>query len=216
MDMPAMDEALHLAALLVSRLCHDLSSPLNGLTVSLGDLGDATSDAPERIEEAQQAADSLAQRLILLRAAWGEAGEAQDAAALQRHALGLRRRNLAIAWGDLLTARPFAAHDARVLLNVLILASEGLPRGGTIALARDGADGVIVMIDGPQAGWPKGLAGLIADPGAAHAALLASTPRQIQAPLTVLLAHAGGQRMAILMSANAEQAPPLRLQLAHC
>ena len=69
---------------------------------------------------------------------------------------------------------------------------------------------VIARLDGPNAAWPAGLIGMLADEIAAWQAL--TSPRTIQAPLTALLARHHGLRLAVLLSGGPTSlAPPLRL-----
>lgn len=76
---------------------------------------------------------------------------------------------------------------ARLLLNVLLLAAESLPRGGQVALAST-ASGIVVSLHGQAAGWPASLAATLAgDFSWAHV-----EARHLQAPLTAMMARAAG------------------------
>jgi hypothetical protein len=90
----------------------------------------------------------------------------------------------------------FPSPASRLLLNLLMLAAEGLPGGGTVGLAGGPAD-LFVMIAGPRAGWPSGLAACLADPAEAFAAL--TDTRALQMPLTALLARGHDVRLSLLM-----------------
>lgn len=210
MDETAMDATLYLASLIATRLCHDLSSPLNGLSAALGD-GDVATD----IDLARQAARQATDRLILLRAAWGEPGEPMSKADLQRFAAGAIRRRTAIDLDGIADAACFPPGAARLLLNLMLLGAESLPRGGVVSLQGDQTQGVIMMLDGPNAGWPPGLATLMADPAALPATLRALDPRNLQAPLTVCLAQAGQHHLSFLFSGTPEHAPPLMARLSN-
>ena len=201
---------LQLAELLATRFSHDLSGPLTGLAVALGE---APADA-EALALAQQAAAALRRRLALLRAAWG-APAALSATALRELAQGLPnapRLQLELA-GPIATA-VLPPVGARLLLNVLLLAAESLPRGGAITLEGDPAQDVMVGLDGAGAGWPEGLAAMLADPDAAWTGLPAA-PRgpRLQAALTALLAQQAGARLRLLLAAGADDAPPLLIEL---
>ncbi len=75
---------------------------------------------------------------------------------------------------------------AQVVLNVLLLAAESLPRGGTVALV-DAAEGeMLATLAGPRAAWPEGFAACLTDEAAAWAAL--DGPGNLLGPLAALLA----------------------------
>jgi histidine phosphotransferase ChpT len=213
--MTGPNEALQLAELLCSRLCHDLSGPLGALIGVLEIARDEQPDS-ETLALAEDTAVELAQRLKLLRAAWGLESEEMSVARLRGFADSLsssRRVRLDLAGLDPETV--FPAREAKLVLNLVLLAAEGLPGGGTIALSGLPEDTVVATIAGPRAGWPTGLASWLSDEGAAREALLAD-PRRLQAPLTVLLARGLGARLSMLMHAGAgagDAAPPLLLSL---
>jgi histidine phosphotransferase ChpT len=169
--------------------------------------------AAEALDIAAEAAAGLAARLRLLRAAWAGAGEALDIAALRALCAGLPRH----VWVDLegvLADRCFPAASAQVLLNILLLAAESLPKGGVVMLGEAGPDAVLVVPRGQNAAWPPGFAAWMADPAPAWRAIASAAPRRLQGPLTALLAHAAGTRMSFALAADAEAAPPLLLRFA--
>jgi hypothetical protein len=103
----------------------------------------------------------------------------------------------------------FVPPSARLTLNLLMLASESLPAGGTVSLAGS-PDDLLITIAGPRAAWPVGLAGCLADEATAFAALTGA--RTLQMPLTALLAHGTGVRLSMLLALQPDGgAPPLRL-----
>ena len=110
----------------------------------------------------------------------------------------------------------FPPPAARVILNLVLLAAESLPGGGTVALSGSSADSILVTIAGPRAAWPAGFATWLHDESAAWEAMVAD-PRRLQAPLTALLARGLGLRLSMLMPAgpvgDAEVSPPLLLSL---
>ncbi len=185
--------ALDLAALLASRLCHDLAGLCGTLTGALELLGEATgADADEAVALSQEAARALARRLRLLRAAWGLTGEPLDAAALAALAEGLPgaprvRADVSGLAPDLV----LAPARGRLVLNALLLGGESLRGAGTIRLAGD-ARALRLALDGARAGWPERLAAVLADPDAAARNALAEGPRGLQAPLLALLARDAG------------------------
>jgi histidine phosphotransferase ChpT len=131
MKTSGLDDALRLAELLANRLCHDLSGPLNGLGAGLAEAVAGSAMAADGLALAQEAATVAIRRLVLLRAAWGEVGEALDRPALERLASGLPGRRVRVDLSRLTEPVRFAPNASRLLLNVMLLAAESLPRGGT-------------------------------------------------------------------------------------
>ncbi len=167
--------------------------------------------AAEALDIAAKAAAGLASRLRLLRAAWTGGAEALDITALRALCAGLPRQ----VWADfagLPAEQRFPAGPARVLLNVLLLAAESLPKGGVVTLGEAGPDTVLVVPRGQAAAWPPGLAAWMADPAPAWRAATSAAPRLLQGPLTALLAHGAGVRLSFALAADAETAPPLLLR----
>ncbi len=204
--------SLHLAELLCSRLCHDLSGLLGSL-VGVLEIAREEQAESETLTVAEETAVELTQRLRLLRAAWGQDSEPVDVAQLQAFADGLfasRRVRL-----ELFGMEPDAAFTpgaGRLLLNILLLAVESLPGGGIVALSGSPPSNVVVTIAGPRAAWPPGFGACLTDETAAWATAI--TARHLQAPLTVLIARQHGIRLSMLMPAGAggdAALPPLLL-----
>jgi histidine phosphotransferase ChpT len=204
-----MDDRLHLTELVCARLCHDLGGSL-GLLVDLLELVAEESGSTEALSIATENAAAATRRLKLLRAAWTAPAEPLDLLTLADLAEDLARRQIHLDLTDLPTATVFPAPVGRLVLNLLLLALDALPRGGVLRL-EGGADEVIVRLEGPNATWPASLAGLLSDPASAWQALI--HPRSIQAPLTVLLADHHGLRLSLLPPAGAPGAGP-RLRLS--
>ncbi len=208
---PPPRDGLRLAELLAARLCHEVGGPAGTLAGALEIARTEPGSAAEALDIAAQAAAGLAARLRLLRAAWAGAAEALDIAALRALCAGLPRH----VWVDLdgLPAdRHFPAAAAQVLLNVLLLAAESLPKGGVVVVGAAGPDATLVVPRGQNAAWPPGFAAWMADPAPAWRAIDSAAPRRLQGPLTALLAHAAGARMSFALAADAEAAPPLMLR----
>src|SRR6202789_4690969 len=134
-----MEEAMNdldFAALLVSRVCHDLVSPVgavvNGLEV-LEDERDATMRA-DALRLVTSSADQAAARLQFARIAFGAAGSA--GAELDLNEIGRIVKGLSnCSKGEI---RMHGHHVnwpkdwAKLLMNATLLASDGLPRGGQV------------------------------------------------------------------------------------
>lgn len=203
-------EALRLAELLCARLCHDIAGPLGALIGSLDLASEADAAMTgEVIGMARETGRNLVSRLRLLRAAWAGDGTALDLAALGELAQGLRQR-LLLDCSALSAKTVFDPEVGRVVLNLVLLAAEALPAGGTIRLDRAEED-LLVGVRGARSAWPAGL-------GAALAGRVSfESPRELQAPFTVALARATGLGLSLLMPAGPgppEQAPPLMLGLS--
>ena len=211
-----MNTPMRLAELLATRMCHDLSGPLNTL---LGALEIANEDPEAAAEAMPLAADAsvvLGQRLKLLRAAWAGGAGPMAVDEISALAAGLAARNLRLDLGQLHAERAFSGPAARLVLNAIMLAAEALPGGGTIQLSGDSTRQVMVQIEGHTAGWPPGFIGYLADPDAAEQAVNrdgAATARTLQGPLTALLAQCSGLRISVLLGTGTEAAPPLLLDL---
>ena len=142
------------AETLGARLCHDLAGLVGTLAGAVEMLAETGCRDGEVLEEAGQAARELTARLRLLRAAWGG-----DCGALDRDGIAALLPGLAASGRvrvDLsgLTRR-YPEPLARVLLNLLLLAHEAVPRGGAVALADAPCGGVLARVEGPR-GWLPG------------------------------------------------------------
>ena len=198
-------DRLQLADALCARLCHDLSSPLSTLTAALDLAAEDAAYLPEALPLANDSAMQMSHRLRLLRAAWGGACgrlSNQDLAAL---AAGLPSRVKVDV--SQLGEGPFDETISRMLVNLMLLGADGLPRGGLVRLIGD--SDVILAVEGPGAAWPEAL--LTAMTGTGELAV--TDPRTVQSPLAVLLAVASGLRLSLLMSVatTSESVPPILL-----
>lgn len=210
-----MDDRLQLTELLCARLCHDLSGLLGSLAGTL-EVVTEEGGTTEATSIATDTATALVLRLRLLRAAWAGLTEPLDLPRLTALACGLAARRVRLDVSDLPAATVFPSPIGRLVLNVLLLAAESLPRGGVLRLDGTPAD-VIARLEGPNAAWPAGLIGMLADEAAAWQALTSpqASPRTLQAPLTALLARHHGVHLTVLLSAGSNiAAPPLRLAAA--
>jgi histidine phosphotransferase ChpT len=182
-----MVDPLRLSELLTARFSHDIGGLLGTLSgaLELALEGGAPSDA---VAAAVEAGAELNLRLQLLREAWAGDGASFDLSRLDELARGLPgAHRLDVDLSALPESTVLPPRMARMVLNVLLLAAESLPRGGVVGLARaDGAD-ILVTIIGLRAAWPAGLARYLADEDAAWAAL--DGPRCLLAPLVALLAR---------------------------
>jgi histidine phosphotransferase ChpT len=165
--MAELAETVRLVELICARLCHDLG----GLIGTVGNALDMLAEDAEGNEVlafASSANKALAQRLRLMRTAWGPelaplplpALVALAAPPLAARRIGLDTR--ALPEDDL-----WPGPVARVVLNLILLAGDCLPKGGTIVLMGQPSD-VLLRIDGPGAAWPQGFVACMRDEASAR------------------------------------------------
>lgn len=188
-------EFLRLSELACARVCHDLGGLAGTLS---GTLELAQEEGGEALMLAREAADALARRLKLLRAALGPASDSLGASAIAELARGLDERVRVDASG--LGAKVLAPEQARLALAMLMLGAETLPAGGALRLSADAQGALSVSAAGPRAAWPSGTAQGLAGKHPAGS-------RDLLAPLGALLARAAGMDLAA-MGAPAGDAPP--------
>jgi histidine phosphotransferase ChpT len=200
--MAELSETVRLAELICARVCHDLG----GLIGTVGNalelvVEDAGGTGNEIVAFAVSANKALTQRLRLMRTAWGPEFAAlalPDLVGLAGPALATRRVGLdcrALPAGC--TFRPAVG---RVLLNLILLAGDCLPRGGTAVLLGQ-PDDLLLRIDGPDAAWPAGFVACMRDETSAIAAL--SGANSVQMPLTVLFALGAKLRLSPVLGPGA-------------
>ena len=135
--------ALDLAALLCSRVCHDLISPVgaivNGLEVLEEDKDEETKTfALDLIKKSAQQASAKLQFCRLAFGAAGSAGAQIETGDAERVARGLiEDGKTTIAWN--LPRELVAKNRVKLLLNMLVIAAGAIPRGGTLTV--DALDG---------------------------------------------------------------------------
>ncbi len=199
----AAPASLNFTDALCARLCHDLATPLGSLTAAVELAGEGEGEQREALELAGETARDMVARLRLLRAAWaGRSGELTrtEIAALAR---GVKRRievNL-----DALAEGPFEEAVSRLLLNLLLLGAEALPRGGAVLLQGNPTDGFVLSASGPSVNWGAGLTAALLDPDAVDE----HDPRHIQAPLTAWLARDAAMVLSFLLPPGPGEVPRL-------
>jgi histidine phosphotransferase ChpT len=200
--MPDLAETLRLVELICARLCHDLG----GLIGTVGNAVDMVAEDANRDDEvlafASSAARMLSQRLRLLRAAWGpETDPVALPVLIQLAAPPLAARRIDLDVRSLPPDCRFPPAVARVVLNLIVLAGDCLPKGGTIVLLGEPSD-LLIRIDGEHAAWPAGFAACMNDEAAALAALgVLASAQSAQMPLTALLALSRKLRLSPVLSA---------------
>jgi histidine phosphotransferase ChpT len=131
-------EGLDLAALLCSRVCHDLISPvgaiMNGLEVMEDGKDEETSKfAMDLIKKSAKTASAKLQFCRLAFGAAGSAGAQIDTGDAEKVARGLIEDDRTkVGWN--LPRVLMAKNRVKLLLNMLLLAAQAIPRGGQITV----------------------------------------------------------------------------------
>ena len=150
--------ATDLAALLCSRLCHDMLSPVGALSNGL-ELLAIESDPEMRqncIELLEQSATISANKLKYFRLAYGAAGGFGDRVGVEEpkdliQSLATDKGRIEVNWA--LSGGTLAKPAVKVLLNFAQIALDALVRGGTLdvgAEVRDGACEIVIRAAGPK------------------------------------------------------------------
>ena len=131
-------EGLDLAALLCSRVCHDLISPvgaiMNGLEVMEDGKDEETSKfAMDLIKKSAKTASAKLQFCRLAFGAAGSAGAQIDTGDAEKVARGLiEDEKTKVGWN--LPRVLMAKNRVKLLLNMLLIAAQAIPRGGQITV----------------------------------------------------------------------------------
>ena len=134
---PAPD-ALELAALLCSRVCHDLISPVGAIVNGLEVLDDdpKPDDREFALDLIRKSARTASARLQFCRLAFGAAGSAGaqiDLGDAQNMAKGhFEDGKVTIAWN--LPRLLLPKNKVKLLLNMLVIAQQTIPRGGVLTV----------------------------------------------------------------------------------
>ena len=162
-------DALDLAALLCSRVCHDLISPTGAIVNGLEVLDEEESDQETKnfaLDLIRKSARTASARLQFCRLAFGAAGSAGaqidlgDAHAMARAFIDDEKTKLAWNLERLLLPK----NRVKLLLNMLIIATQAIPRGGMISVEPVGTGeemGFRLVASGLNARIPQALPNLL-------------------------------------------------------
>ena len=131
-------DALELAALLCSRVCHDLISPVGAIVNGLEVLDDnpKPDDREFALDLIRKSAKTASARLQFCRLAFGAAGSSGaqiDLGDAQTMARGhLEDGKTTIAWNLPRVLLP--KNRVKLLLNMLVIAQQTIPRGGVLTV----------------------------------------------------------------------------------
>jgi histidine phosphotransferase ChpT len=135
----ARSEEMTLGQLLCSRLCHDLIGPATAISAGQELLRDGDASDGEAGDLLADSTRQLAGRLTFFRVAFGQSAQAAAAvrtaeirALVEGYLAGGR---VSVEWaGDVPEDQPMPGETTRILLCLVMLAADALPRGGRIRL----------------------------------------------------------------------------------
>jgi histidine phosphotransferase ChpT len=142
MSVPVTLEALDLAALLCSRVCHDLISPSGAIVNGLEVLEESTDEETKSfaLELIKKSAKTASARLQFCRLAFGAAGSASaqiDLGDAEHVARGfIEDDKIKLFWNLPSALQP--KNRVKLLLNMILVAAQSIPRGGIVAVEGDG------------------------------------------------------------------------------
>src|ERR1700683_187175 len=142
--------ALDLAALLCSRVCHDLISPVgaivNGLEVLDEDKDEETRTfALDLIKKSAHMASAKLQFCRLAFGAAGSAGAQIDTGDAETVARGfIEDDKIKLTWGVPRVLLP--KNRLKLVLNMLVVAAQAIPRGGLLTVESSGADAATTFL----------------------------------------------------------------------
>jgi histidine phosphotransferase ChpT len=194
-----LPDSLELAALLCSRVCHDLISPVGAIVNGLEVLDDdpKPEDREFALDLIRKSAKTASARLQFCRLAFGAAGSAGAQIDLG-DALNMSKGHIedgktTIAWN--LPRLLLPKNRVKLLLNMMVIAQQTIPRGGTLTVDPIGEGETMsfrVTATGLNARLPQNIADLLSAAPAtgvdAHA---------VQPHYTRLLAEACGLKVAL-------------------
>jgi histidine phosphotransferase ChpT len=168
--MPAVTlDSLDLAALLCSRVCHDVISPVGAIVNGLEVLEDENEASMREfaLDLIRKSARQASARLQFARLAFGAAGSAGasiDLGDAEQVARGMFTEDkTTLAWEGPRALLP--KNKVKLLLNLVMLATNAIPRGGSIMVRVSGAaenPEFLLTAKGPNARIPAHAESLVA------------------------------------------------------
>ncbi len=143
--------AVELASLLCSRLCHDLMSPVGALNNGIELLSDEQDpDMREKcLDLLAESARATANKLKFFRLAFGAGGgfgeeiDTLEAQAVLEGVFGAEKR---IELGWMVAADKLPKDAVKLLLNLALLAGDALVRGGRLDVGAESRDGKVELV----------------------------------------------------------------------
>jgi histidine phosphotransferase ChpT len=198
-------DALELAALLCSRVCHDLISPVGAIVNGLEVLDDnpKPEDREFALDLIRKSAKTASARLQFCRLAFGAAGSSGaqiDLGDAQTMARGhLEDGKTTIAWNLPRVLLP--KNRVKLLLNMMVIAQQTIPRGGVLTVDPIGQGdglGFRVAASGLNARMPQNIADLLSS---GHGGSVDA--HAVQPYYTRLLAQACGLKVVLAPEGDA-------------
>jgi histidine phosphotransferase ChpT len=210
-----MDIDLRALELACSKLCHDVISPIGAVNNGL-ELLEEEDDAALKAEAAALAQRSAKRGSILLqvyRSAFGNAGNQASFGPREAVALGqelLSGGKVQLLAPNVPESSLFPAGFGKLVINLIVLAADGLPRGGTVELTvtppQNGAGGIAAQCGGQQIAWSAEFA---------RAITRALTPEELSAHnILPYMTATFAERLGLRLSAEQEGAGILRITAA--
>lgn len=169
-----MQVDLRVAQLLSSRLCHDLVGPIGAVNTGLELLQEGFDDDEKALGLVADSAGEASRRLTFFRGAFGfGAGDKGEATLNEARNLAvglLASGKVALDWPEDADAS-LQTSAVKVILNMVLMASESLPRGGAVGIdfaVLDEGLGVAVTATGEDARLREDLQSALAEGAAAE------------------------------------------------
>jgi histidine phosphotransferase ChpT len=182
---------LTLIELISSRICHDLVGPVGAVNAGAELMGEDGVGDDEALALMRKSGLEAARRLQLFRLAFGRAGSSVDTAAMRDAAKQTyaAEGKVVLDWPDF----PIDPSHGRIVLNMVMLAREALPFGGTLSVMRDSGK-VTVVGEGKRAALRPEIMNVLEKDVSAEAL----DPRNVQAFFLRKLANLGGGELSVL------------------
>lgn len=140
-----------------SRLCHDLVGPVGAATNGLELLREVSANQNEEIlDMTDESARTAWRRLEFFRVAFGYGGgrSGWSQSELRSLAAGmLKDTRVTLNWPDRGDATLVEGRGGKLILNLVILIAEAMPRGGEVAVeVKSGGSGLQVAVEGQGPG----------------------------------------------------------------
>ena len=192
---------LEIAQLLASRICHDLISPVAAVNNGLELLEEDDDDADMRERALELVVDSAkvaSAKLQIMRSAFGSGQTLSEQSSKDDLWILLKpiseKNSITFEWTQL-DKEYFSRNESRLLLNMLLLACEALPRGGDITIQAE-EKGFCLTLSGNKIIFPEEKEQFLC-----HSTETPQEPRYVGLYIVRLLAETvGNGRISVLRS----------------
>ena len=163
-DLPRLSD-MDLAALVASRICHDLISPVGAMANAVEVLRNDTDEDMRKValDLLESSSRQASAKLEFARLAFGAAGSAgteislNDAGTLARNLMADDNR-ISLNWQTPAETRP--KNIVKLLLNLMLIAASCIPRGGTVTVSVEGTR-LVLNAQGRKAALPEQTASVL-------------------------------------------------------